>query len=556
MKTVFTNAVFHTMESEGDVCGTIVVEDGVICALDAPAGSRGELDVDALELAGARVVDLGGRHAYPALIDSHLHLLDSVALDAVGVPVCRVEDGRLEPHDLAGVEALVRAHLEHAKPGALAVFTSCVPAALDEGRLPTRSELDEWSGGGEVWMMNIDGHSSAGSTAFLKAVGLADAAPESGLLSGALHDANLGVITEHLSASVTPSLLGSGIAHFCNECASFGIGTVCALEGNDDIPRDRMTELIARLARKFPLDVRLFPEYMDEAKREAVNPLMGAARVGGCGKWELDGSVGSHSAAFRTPYNDGSRGELYFPTEQLEETVSSLAARGFQVSAHAIGEEAIDQLVGIYGRLPEDMRAADAAHPRCPRGADDAPAPCRHRIDHCEFPSPDAVRRICELKPFVTVQPGYSWMDKRYLHGYEHDLPAATVAQQVPLRTLASAGVALLGSSDSPVQSVDPFLQMRGMREFYVEEQSLSAFEALCTYTVNGGRALGEKKGLLREGYEASFFTLDDDLLTMPLSGLEGLHACELYLHGKLWKPMPEGLRAFGRLAATRARSI
>ena len=50
------------------------------------------------------------------------------------------------------------------------------------------------------------------------------------------------------------------------------------------------------------------------------------------------------------------------------------------------------------------------------------------------------------------------------------------------------------------------------MREFYIEEQSLSAFEALATYTVNGGKMLGENIGLLRVGYKANFFATDKSI--------------------------------------------
>ena len=75
------------------------------------------------------------------------------------------------------------------------------------------------------------------------------------------------------------------------------------------------------------------------------------------------------------------------------------------------------------------------------------------------------------------------------------------------------------------MQSVDPFLQMRGMREFPVRDQSLSAYEALKTYTVNGGQMLGKKKGLLREGWEASFFTCEENLLTIKPESLDGMYA-------------------------------
>ena len=154
------------------------------------------------------------------------------------------------------------------------------------------------------------------------------------------------------------------------------------------------------------------------------------------------------------------------------------------------------------------------------------------------------------------MQPGYAWIDKRYLHGYERYLSESQIASQIPLARLAEAGVPLCGSTDAPVQSVDPFLQMRGMREFYVEDQSLSAYEALKTYTANGGEMLGEKKGLLREGYEASFFTCAVNLLDIEPASLEGMHAQDTWLHGKRYKPLPDGLGTFVRLLTTRPKKI
>ena len=96
MRTVFENGVFHTLEGEGATGRSLVVEDGVIAAIDGSA--RG----------GDRVVDMGGAHVYPALIDAHLHLMEAIALASVGEPVCVLADGRVEPHDLAGEAA----HLE------------------------------------------------------------------------------------------------------------------------------------------------------------------------------------------------------------------------------------------------------------------------------------------------------------------------------------------------------------------------------------------------------------------------------------------------------------
>lgn len=521
MQTIFENATFHTMENETDTRRSMTVKNGVIVGFDEKP-----------ETVHTRRVNLEGAHVFPALIDAHLHLLDSIALASMGEPLCELVDGGVEPHNLAGIEQKIRSLATRAKQNDLLIFTNYISAAMDEGRLPNRHELDAWGNGVRVWVLNIDGHSSSCSSSLLESVELQDTAPD-GILAGPTHDANLGTFTDYLASSITPQALAHGIAHFCNECARFGIGTVCALEGTDDSERDSMTELTALIAQRFPLDVRLFPQYMDEKKLAAVRSRMGAARVGGCMKWELDGSVGSCTAAFTHPYRNGMQASLYFNDDELTHEITDFANRDFMVSAHAIGDAAIDQLVNILEQVPG-----------------------RHRIDHCEFPSAQAVQRICELKPFITVQPGYTWIDQHFLHGYERYLSEDQIASQIPLARFAEADVPLCGSSDAPVQSVDPFLQMRGMREFPVQDQSLTAYEALKTYTVNGGHMLGERKGILREGWEASFFTCNENLLEIESAHLDDIHAQALWLHGKRYRPLPDSLKTFARLLATRPRKI
>nr|WP_270297986.1 amidohydrolase family protein [Eggerthella sinensis] len=407
MKTIFHNAMFHTMESEDDVRTSLTVEDGVIAGFDeTPAACP-----------SAQAVDLGGLHVFPALIDAHLHLLDTIALSSMGEAVCEIVHGRVEPHDLAGAERKIRALATDAKPGSLLICSNFIAAAMDEGRLPTRFELDAWARSAQVWVINIDGHSGSCSSSLLEALGLEDIAPD-GVFSGPAHDANLGAFTDHLASSITPRRLHAA-SRTCATSAPRSASAPCARSRAPTTASATAWPSSRRSSRSAsPSTCGCFPQYMDEKKLEAVRGRMGAARVGGCMKWELDGSVGSRTAAFASPYLDGTQGALYFDDAELRRTVERFAARGFIVSAHAIGEAAIDQLVDIYDGVPG-----------------------RHRIDHCEFPSDHAIERICATKPFVTVQPGYAWIDQRFLHGYERYLSADQIARQVPLARLAAAGV-------------------------------------------------------------------------------------------------------------------
>ena len=125
MKTVFTNATFHTMESETDTHATMTVEDGVITGFDEPADGS-----------NAKTVDLAGAHVFPALIDAHLHMLESIALASMGEQICDIVHGGVEPHNLAGVEQKIRSYAAESKPGSLLIFSNYVSAVMDEGLLP------------------------------------------------------------------------------------------------------------------------------------------------------------------------------------------------------------------------------------------------------------------------------------------------------------------------------------------------------------------------------------------------------------------------------------
>jgi hypothetical protein len=218
------------------------------------------------------------------MTDAHLHMTDTIALSGLSLQVCALRDGGVEPRDLKGVGDKIRVYAASRPVGALIIGSNYIAAGIEEGRLPNRFELDEWTGGGRAWILNLDGHSSACSTSFLRELGLETDAPD-GILTGTVHDFNLGRITEKLAAAVTPRIFGDGVAAFNNTCAGYGIGRVCALEGNEHggrIPCGAGRFFCATLSAL----CASVPQYMDE---KFIASLSGAWRPGsGLYKWELD----------------------------------------------------------------------------------------------------------------------------------------------------------------------------------------------------------------------------------------------------------------------------
>ncbi len=501
---LYKNAVFHSGLSERDTFSYLLEDKGRIVGTynSRPEGSFKE-------------IDLQGRHVYPCLIDGHTHMLLTVAVLAMGFNICEIGAEGVVPKTMAGIEKRLRAYAEKQAPDAIIACNNYILTAIDEGRLPNREELDAWCGGRPVVVYNIDGHSTALSSAMLRLTGLDDSG--SGTLSGEENERAQGRILDKLSSMMTLKKLARGIANFQNSCAEYGICMVGALEGQGDSENDSTTSLILRLARQLDVDVRMYLQYKDLKRVEKFTKFMAHPRVGGCGDWEMDGSNGSHSAAFSLPYKDnGQLAPTYFKQAEVDALCRSADAKGWQIASHAIGDVAINMLVSALKKCSSDTF---------------------HRIEHAEFMDDAAFEKISSGRWALMMQPGYSWIDKRYLHTYSSFLPDETISR-MRLKSLVDAGVCVCASSDSPVQDIDPWLQMLGMVQFYNEQESISPYEAFCCYTKNAARAMLEQDnyGTLEKGKFASFFTADEDIFALPPEKLVAVRPTETYYKGRKYK--------------------
>jgi len=467
----------------------------------------------------AQATDLRGRHVYPCLIDGHTHMLMTVSVMAMGFNACSITPEGVQPHTVAGVAERVREYASKQKKNAVIAINNYILTAVDERRMPTKDELDDWGGGRAVVIYNIDGHSTALSTKMLKMTGI-DPEGHDGILQGEANERAQGRIIDAVGASIGLGALARGIGRFHNYCAEYGINIVGALEGNGDSEKDITTKLIIRLARHFDIKVRLYLQYTDLARVKPYAKLMVHKRVGGCGDWEMDGASGSHSAAFYTPYLDtGKTAPCYYEQEFVDAAAAQFDSEGYQIASHAIGEAGIDRLLSAFEKLPE-------------KGLKPF-----HRIEHCEFHGDEALEKLKLGRYAVMMQPGYAWIDKRYLHSYEQVLPEE-IRARLKLKTLFDAGICVCGSSDAPVQDMDPYLQMLGMVQFYNEVESITPYEALCSYTKNAAAALLESEdfGTLEVGKTADFFTADESFFDLSPEKLAAFRPVQTYYGGRAYK--------------------
>ena len=203
-------------------------------------------------------------------------------------------------------------------------------------------------------------------------------------------------------------------------------------------------------------------------------------------------------------------GKEFVDTDALVEQANRA---GYQIASHAIGSRAIRRLTEALDKVT-------------PNGL--------HRIEHCEFPDEQTAARLESGAYALVMQPGYSWIDKRYLHTYRDFLPEQ-VLSNMKLRSFYEKGVCLCGSSDSPVQELDPWLQMLGMVHFYVESESITVEQAFRCYTANAARAIREERlrGTLEVGKAADFFTAGEDLFSLPPERVVAFRPEQTFYGGK-----------------------
>lgn len=517
------NCKVYTMAEEGECFEAFTVKAGRVSELLHEIPSHYEAE-------SKQVVDMGGKAIIPGLIDSHFHFMPTCALRQMAIKISEVIDGIMVPMCIEDVGKKMKQCASEMNPSLPILCYNYVIASIREDRLPNRNEIDEWLPGSVVIVLSMDGHSSSYSTEALKKMGIYDE-KHSGILSGEDHEFNMGKISKIVLDNLTLPILSKSIQLVVNDALSYGITGIHCMEGSEDAEKDKALDFFVRFAGMLPLHIRTYIQYKDVSRVLKYLPKMTRPRIGGCGSWEVDGSVGSKTAAFEESYLDDVNcfGKIYYNKTQLADMIQTAASQGFQTAAHAIGTKGIEELLQAYEAL-------------------DTKEKHRARVEHFEFPTEGQARRaIQDMGLVISIQPGYTWMDSKYQKSYDKYLSPEQFNRQIPLRSIAEMGGILCGSSDSPVQHLNPFLQIQGMVNYPIEEQRLSVYQALRTYTYNGAYATFEEtdRGTLAIGKLADFVVLNRDPFTIDKDKLIEVRAEQTYLAGKVARHMKMGTLTF-----------
>ncbi|GHD24999.1 amidohydrolase [Streptomyces violarus] len=446
----------------------MVVERGQV----AWVGSEGAADafVDGVD----DVIDLDGALVTPAFTDAHVHTtatgLALTGLDLSAAP--SLEAALTLVRDFAASRPEDRVLLGHGWDA----------ARWPGGRPPTPAELDEATGHRPLYLSRIDVHSAVVTTALLDLV--PDAPRADGPLTADAHHA----VRAAAFAAVTPQQRVDAQRAALAHAVSLGIGTVHECAGPEISSEDDFTGLLRLAAGEPGPRVVGYWAEQDVAKARELGAL------GAAGDLFVDGALGSHTACLHQPYADaGHRGNAYLDAAAVAAHVVACTEAGLQAGFHAIGDAAVDAVVEGVRAAAEKLGLARV------RAA-------RHRVEHAEMLTPDAIAAFAEFGLTASVQPAFDALWGGQDGMYAQRLGAERARALNPFAALLRAGVPLAFGSDSPVTPLDPWGTVRAAAFHRTPEHRVSVRAAFTAHTRGGWRAVGrDDAGVLVPGAPADY---------------------------------------------------
>jgi predicted amidohydrolase YtcJ len=515
----------------------LLVEDGVVRRL---RNSRSER----LETSDLEVVDLAGGLVAPGFTDAHCHPIQG-GLERMQ---CDLTEGGTREEYVAMVRRYAAGYDGPWITGggwALAAFPGGTPSAAD---------LDAVVADRPVLLHNRDHHGAWANSRALELAGITAETPDpadgrierlpDGSPQGTLHEGAVDLVAT-LLPELSPAAYAAGLREGQGYLFSLGVtawqdAIVGAYAGMADTGS---TYLDAVASGDLVADVVGALWWDRELGLDQVADLVERRRTQSGGRYRAttikimqDGVCENFTAAMLSPYLDGhghssgNAGHSFVEAEELKGVVVALAAEGFQVHVHAIGDR------GTREALDAFAAARDAGHP----------ADLRHHIAHIQVVHPDDVPRFAELGVAANAQALWACHEPQMDDLTIPFLGDERATWQYPFGELHRASARLVMGSDWPVTSPDPLAAIHTAvsrtsyddpREAFLPEQALDLTTAFAAYTSGSawvnGRDRTDGAGVLADGHAADLVVLDRDPFTGPVEEIGATRVTSTWVDGR-----------------------
>ncbi|ABK03566.1 Amidohydrolase 3 [Arthrobacter sp. FB24] len=483
--TLYRNGSVYTA---ADPFATAMLVDG-----DTVAWVGSEQAATSIADASMDIIDLHGALLAPGFVDSHVHLTETgIALDSLQL-------GRLRSaaEILDAVASSVAGKSVDAR--ATVLGHGWDESGWADQALPSREELERAAGGRPVYLSRVDAHSALVSSSLAEAAGLTGL---DGFSSGSQVKRQAHTSARRAARQLPADRLQGFQSRALAEAAANGYVAVAEMAA-PHIGSAADLRIAAGWnspdgSRKAVPEVLPYWGQLAGSEEEARGILegLGASVRGLAGDLNIDGSLGSRTAALRDDYSDapGERGSLYLSVDEAASHLAACSLLGIQAGFHVIGDAGLDAALDAL-----DRAAADVGEQRVKAAG--------HRFEHVEMADPEAIGRLAKYSVTVSVQPGFdaAWGGRGRL--YQERLGHRERGMN-PFASFYAAGVPICFGSDSPVTPLNPWASVRACLEHSNPDQRISARAAFLGHTRAGWRAAkynNPMAGQLVPGAPASF---------------------------------------------------
>lgn len=459
---------------------------------------------------GARVIDAAGKFVVPGFIDGHVHFLDG----GFRLASVQLRDAK-SPEEFRD---RIGAFAKTVAPGTW-ILGGDWDHQLWGGELPRREWIDEVTPQNPVWVNRLDGHMALANELALQAASVTKDTPEveggtierdaRGEPTGILKDNAMGLV-DKVVPPPTEEMSRRALEAAMRYVAERGVTSVHHMGTWEDLEVFRRARadgiLTTRIRAAVPLDT--WERLRDFVGKEGTGD---AWLSFGVLKGFVDGSLGSHTAAFHAPYDDqpSDRGFFVNSEDDLYRWISGADKAGLQVAVHAIGDRANETILNIFERVERENGPRDR----------------RFRIEHAQHLRPEDIPRFKTLGVIPSMQPYHAIDDGRWA---ERLIGPIRIRTTYAFKSLLDAGAELVFGSDwfvappTPLEGIYAAVTRRTLDGKnpggWVPEQKIGIEQALVAYTRSAARAAFDEndRGMLRQGFLADFAMIDRDLTAIP----------------------------------------
>ncbi|WP_221566545.1 amidohydrolase [Alkalihalobacillus sp. TS-13] len=487
------------------------------------------------------IIDLGGRSLLPGFIDAHAHL-ELYGTNRLGV------NGK-DVKDIKELQTRLKNAAESTPSGEWIRGWGYNQNNLAEGRHLTRWDLDEVSTENPIIVVRTCGHISCVNSKALELAGI-DAVledppggkyvREDGELTGLLLEA--AHMEMFLLANYSETEILKGLELASQDYLAAGITSIhdAGGYGPDHI---RHLQNAVQLKKVKQRVYALYGSLKDSP--DMVEKGLASGMVTGLGdewfkigpaKVFIDGSSSGPTAKTREPYTSDPEdsGILYLNQHDLDTILGKANEKGWQITAHAIGDQAVEMMVEAIDTSLEN-------HPHSDH---------RHRIEHAGMTPPDLVEKMKALEIVPIPNPAFVY---EFGDGYINDY-GERVHTMFPLKSFVENKIPFAIGSDSPITTYNPLYGIHAAvnRQSKTgnpvgDTEKITVQEAIKAYTWYGAFASYEDhiKGSIEVGKLADFVVLDESILECEAGRLKDLNVDMTVLDGEIlvYKSPKEAVR-------------